>query len=339
MVMKARNDHYRAVTVQRVVIFADWDLWIPQFIVGALLPMIREHEGLQLVGICVPRATAHWKRTTRYWMRRSLGWLKRILFGDTRFLYVTPKPLNLRALAKRYGFAVLLVPDIRQPASCGAALERLRSDILFSVFWTKKFNADFLRQFRQAINYHNGTVPDYRGLNATPWSVYRGETHSGFTVHRINEQLDLGDVLVTGAVPIQPGDSVFDIELRKTRLAVEHLPAVLDALVKELPGIPQTEPHKYNSDRQRGRLVRVEEPTLVSSDELLRRIRAFGSVQIRLRHRYIWLHGLGARIREPTASDRHVLNLRDGSWRMKRSDRIIAGLKIIRSMFARSYRK
>lgn len=270
------------------------------------------------------------------WRRRSLGRLKRILFGDTRFLHLEPKPVSLRVLATRYGFAVLLVPDVRHPASCDAALERLQPDILISVFWKKKFDADFLCQFRQAINYHNGTVPDYRGLEATSWSVYRGETHSGFTVHRIDEQLDLGNVLATGAVPIEPGDSAFNIELRKTQLAVKGLPAILDALVKELPGVPQTDPHKYNSTQQMRHLVRIEEPALVSSDELLRRIRAFGSVQVKLRHHYIWLHGLGVRVWEPTTSDRHVLNLSDGYWRIKRSDSIIASIKRIRSMFARS---
>ena len=285
--------------------------------------MLRDHEELKLVGLCIPRGTAHWMRMLMYRSRRVLGRSLQILFNDTWFSHATPVPVNPHALARRYGFEVLVTKVNHKTRSFGADLERLSPDVLFSIFWKRRFHADFLRLFRQSINYHNGAVPDYRGLRATSWSVYRGEIHSGFTVHRINEQLDCGNVLVEGAVPIDQRDSIFDIELRKTRLAVQYLPAVLDALAKELPGIPQREPHKYNNTQEIKRLLKIEEPASISSEELLRRIRAFGPAHVRLKDSGVWLSGLASRVDEPTASDRNVICLSDGYWKLKRSDRIL----------------
>lgn len=316
-----------------MIVFADWDHWVPQMLVGTLLPLIESHKGFELVGVCVPRTTPHWRRLFMYWRSRTLGWLKRLLLNDTRFLHRSPMPVNPNTLARRFGFELLVQADL---TDIGAALERLQADVMLSIFWKRRFSAEFLRHFRQAINYHNGSVPDYRGLRATQWSLYHNKGYSGFTIHRINEELDCGNVLAAATVPIDPGDSVFDIELRKTRLAADYLPAILDALAEEVPGTPQTGLHKYNNVEEINRLRRIEEPTSVSPDELLRRIRAFGPVQIRHMHRYITLSGLGNRSSEPQGLDRHVVKLSDGYWTMKRSDRFVAALRTIESVFGRS---
>ena len=47
------------------------------------------------------------------------------------------------------------------------------------------FRAPLLDACRRPINYHDGLLPNYRGVAATGWSIYRGESQSGFTFHRM----------------------------------------------------------------------------------------------------------------------------------------------------------
>ena len=304
----------------RIVVFADWDHWVPRLLVETLLSTLSTYPTLHVVAVCVPRSSVHWQRVLAHELRRLTGWAKRVCMGDSRYLHQEPNPLNLNALARRHGFEVLVVPDANSAETAQLFRERLRPEALLSLFWKRKFGASFLALFKQAVNYHNGSVPDYRGLLATPWSVYRGEIQSGFTFHRINEGLDLGNVLIEGAISIEPNASVFDIERAKTRLAALRLPAVLDAMLANDPGVPQREARKYNRVRDIASLKKIEEPTSLSAAELLRRVRAFGPVQVRIADEFVWISGLGAPIADNDRRGLPRLQLEGGAWHVKTSD-------------------
>jgi methionyl-tRNA formyltransferase len=228
--------------------------------------------------------------------------------------------VSLQALARHYRFDVLVVPAAKGAQLAKWFHERLQPEVLLSIFWKRRFDAEFLALFKQSVNYHNGRVPDYRGLRATPWSLYRGEQVSGFTFHRISEQLDVGNVLVEGAVPIAAGASVFDVEYAKTRLAASHLRAVADAIAANDPGAPQAQPAMYNKVSDIARLRRIDEPASVSAAEVLRRIRAFGPIEVRLGDELLWISGLGVRDPSPGPSTSRTLRLQDGAWRVKAAD-------------------
>jgi folate-dependent phosphoribosylglycinamide formyltransferase PurN len=304
----------------RIVIFADWDHWVPRMLVKALLAVLPDHPLLRLEAVCVARPPSLWPRLVVHGQRRLAGWLKARVLGDVRYRYRQPHPQSLRQLARRHGFEVLVVPDANRTESVQMLRERFQPEVLLSLFWKRKFGASFLQLFEQAVNYHNGSVPDYRGLRATPWSVYRGERRSGFTFHRISEGLDLGNVLVEGSVLIEPEASVLDIELAKTRLAASRWPEVLDAIVNRNPGTPQHDVLLYNRVKDITRLVHIDDLTSLTSTELLRRIRAFGPVRARLGHEFLWLSGLGEPVSGPGPVSPPILGLRDGAWRLKPSD-------------------
>lgn len=288
-------------------------------LVTALLSELPAYPTLRVVAVCVPRRTFYWRQLLRHATNRVVGWIKRCLIGDSRYLHRDPAPTSLGLLARRHGFEVRVARDANSAEVirlCG----ELHADVLLSLFWKRKFGPEVLALFRQAVNYHNGSVPNYRGLRATRWSIYRGESHSGFTFHRINERLDLGNVIVDGAVPIEPNASVLDVEMAKTVLAASRLPAVLDAIATNRPGMPQSEPTKYNRVADIARLTCIESPAAVGSLELLRRIRAFGPVQVRIGHELMWMSGLGAAARGGRSSRLPTLELEDGLWHVKRSD-------------------
>ena len=45
------------------------------------------------------------------------------------------------------------------------------------------------------INFHNGPVPLYRGLNVVSWAIFNGEKSHGVSWHFIDEEIDTGAVI------------------------------------------------------------------------------------------------------------------------------------------------
>ena len=129
------------------------------------------------------------------------------------------------------GFRILTVvtADPRISAWCAqnnilvtAALERLPDalgqtefDYLFSITNLRMLPRDLLRRAsKMAINFHDGPLPRYAGLNAPVWALMAGETEYGVTWHVIEEGADTGAVLVSRKFAIEADDTVFSLNAR-----------------------------------------------------------------------------------------------------------------------------
>lgn len=144
------------------------------------------------------------------------------------------------------------------------------------------FEPPLLEACGDPANYHNGLLPAYRGLAATAWSVYDGVPRSGFSYHRMVEQVDAGPLLVQGAVDVSRAAGTATVERAKTRHAAASIDTALRLLVERDPGSPQAgEPSTFTSaDRAAIRIV--GDPSGVAWDELERRLRAFELVELEL---------------------------------------------------------
>ena len=58
------------------------------------------------------------------------------------------------------------------------------------------------------INVHPSLLPKYKGLNVVERAMEAGELTTGCTVHYVNEELDGGEIIIQGEVPILPTDDV-----------------------------------------------------------------------------------------------------------------------------------
>jgi hypothetical protein len=131
-----------------------------------------------------------------------------------------------------------------------------------------------------AVNYHNSLLPDYAGLRATSWSMYRREPACGFTFHRITSRIDAGAVLVQVRLDVPPGVSRSALEERKTREAQRQMPQLFDRLVARDPGTPQTGAGSYFGLADWNRIRTIQDPTDLDCEELLHRLRCFDLLQI-----------------------------------------------------------
>ena len=81
-------------------------------------------------------------------------------------------------------------------------------DLLFSInylFIIEKELINYPKLF--ALNIHGSLLPKYRGRTPHVWSIINGEEKTGITIHKIDEGVDTGDILLQKEVPININDT------------------------------------------------------------------------------------------------------------------------------------
>jgi len=80
------------------------------------------------------------------------------------------------------------------------------------------------------INVHPSLLPKYKGLHAVEQAMEAGDSVTGCTVHYVNEELDGGEIIMQGEVPIMPDDDVESLTKAIQRKEYAILPAAIDSL-------------------------------------------------------------------------------------------------------------
>lgn len=61
------------------------------------------------------------------------------------------------------------------------------------------------------LNIHDSLLPAYAGFSPLIWALINGETQVGVTAHRMDAELDMGDILMQRAVPVRSSDTATDL--------------------------------------------------------------------------------------------------------------------------------
>ena len=80
------------------------------------------------------------------------------------------------------------------------------------------------------INVHPSLLPKYKGLHAVEQAMEAGEEVTGCTVHYVNEELDGGEIIKQGQVPIMPNDTVESLTKAIQRMEYGILPAAIEQI-------------------------------------------------------------------------------------------------------------
>ena len=90
-----------------------------------------------------------------------------------------------------------------------------KCDYLFAVTWLQVLPSAALQLPRiAAINFHDGPLPRYAGLNATCWALLHGESEHAVTWHVVEPEADVGDILVQAPFAIEPQETAFTLNAR-----------------------------------------------------------------------------------------------------------------------------
>jgi natural product biosynthesis luciferase-like monooxygenase protein len=84
---------------------------------------------------------------------------------------------------------------------------------------------------RAAINFHDGPLPEYAGLNTPVWALLNGEAQHGITWHLMTREVDRGDVLAQRRFDIADNETALTLNTRCFEAAIESFEQVARGLV------------------------------------------------------------------------------------------------------------
>lgn len=135
--------------------------------------------------------------------------------------------------------------DAAAISSSGNFAEELQSfeyDWLFSIANLKMLPSNVWQKAKSAaINFHDGPLPHYAGLNTPAWAILNGKENHGITWHAVSDGPDTGDIYVQRHFDISPDDTTLTLNTKCFQAGIESFSEVLDLIeAGNLTGTPQT---------------------------------------------------------------------------------------------------
>ena len=116
----------------------------------------------------------------------------------------------------------------------GDYLEDLSVDLIVLAGYMKILTKPFTQRFAgKILNIHPSLLPKYPGLDTYQRALENGDSEHGTTVHFVNEEIDGGAIVLQAKVPIFPGDTVEEIELRTREQEYNIYPLVIKWFVED----------------------------------------------------------------------------------------------------------
>jgi len=140
------------------------------------------------------------------------------------------------ARARELGLPVAQPPKVREVLD---AVRDASPDVGIVVAYGKILPTALLEIPRHGfLNIHGSILPKYRGAAPIQRAIENGETESGVTIMRVDEQLDHGAILSIARTPIGPDEHTPSLASRLSAIGAE---ALLDVLgrIDDVVDVPQ----------------------------------------------------------------------------------------------------
>ncbi|HEX9729017.1 MAG TPA: MupA/Atu3671 family FMN-dependent luciferase-like monooxygenase [Gemmatimonadales bacterium] len=122
------------------------------------------------------------------------------------------------------------IPLLQRAEDLPAALPN-GVDYLFSIANLAIVRADVLRVARAgALNFHDGPLPEYAGLNTPAWGLIKGLSEWGITWHYMTHSVDAGDILRKETFPLGPDETSLTLNTKCYDAAIRSFRDVVDGL-------------------------------------------------------------------------------------------------------------
>ena len=120
-----------------------------------------------------------------------------------------------------------------QDSGYAGRLADMSFDWLFSIANLSLVPDDLLaRAGSGAVNFHDGPLPRYAGLNAPVWALLNREPRHGITWHMIGGGIDEGDILEQRMFDLAPGDTALTVNTHCYEAAIESFGALVTGIEK-----------------------------------------------------------------------------------------------------------
>lgn len=118
---------------------------------------------------------------------------------------------------------------------------RINPDMIFLCGYTKILKSELIEKYL-FVNIHAGILPKWRGFNANCWAMLNGEKHIGYTIHRVREGLDAGEIYKIIDIELERNETYILGRERIKNLLCDKLEGVFEGILSgEIQGILQEE--------------------------------------------------------------------------------------------------
>ena len=126
------------------------------------------------------------------------------------------------------------VSNLDMDKAIGDYLDDINVDLIVLAGYMKILTKPFTQRFAgKILNIHPSLLPKYPGLHTYQRALENGESEHGTTVHFVNEEIDGGATVLQAKVPIFPGDTVEEIELRTREQEYNIYPLVVKWFIED----------------------------------------------------------------------------------------------------------
>jgi len=139
-------------------------------------------------------------------------------------------------------------------AQLGSNLSGVAFDWLLSLAYLSVIPDEILKLAKMgAVNYHDGPLPEYAGLNTPVWARINQASEHGITWHVMERGVDKGDIIEQRRFTISDDDTAFSLNTKCFEAAVESFDSVLAQLlagqVQRVPQVFDDRRYFLRSDR------------------------------------------------------------------------------------------
>ncbi|VXC98792.1 MupA/Atu3671 family FMN-dependent luciferase-like monooxygenase [Sphingomonas sp. AX6] len=104
-------------------------------------------------------------------------------------------------------------------------------DYLFSITNLRVLPTALIAMPRMAaINFHDGPLPDYAGLNTPVWALLAGEAMHGVTWHCMTNEIDAGDIVEQEPIAIEAGETALSLNMKCFEAGLRSFARLADRL-------------------------------------------------------------------------------------------------------------
>ena len=115
-------------------------------------------------------------------------------------------------------------------------LAEMRFEWLFSIANLRIIPDAVLAQAANgAINFHDGLLPAYAGVNAPVWALLNGEAQHGITWHLIETGIDAGDILEQRLFDVDAGETAYSLNSKCYAAGLDSFSQLIEGIQAGLP--------------------------------------------------------------------------------------------------------
>jgi len=133
---------------------------------------------------------------------------------------------------------------LRDAKALVAATDLQPFDYLFSITNLSVLpDAALAMPTRGAINFHDGPLPEYAGLNTPIWALLNGEAGHGVTWHAMTSDVDAGDIYTQRRFDIAAGETALTLNTKCFEAGIDSFEEMVDGIASgSLQARKQSEP-------------------------------------------------------------------------------------------------